>query len=597
MRSDSTFRVFAMALTLTTAFVTLGHAQYVPDLDALANSSQSALQAAVDRYAQDRQALFRRFDAEGSRQHRRTMRAFYTDWASALGAMDFDALGVEEAIDWVLLKNRIAYELRQLDRAEQIDADTASLLPFADTVLDLHEARRRLESVDPQTAAATLEDLVQAIEKTRKALERGLADGEKSDGDRIEASQTVAHRAAKRAESLRQTLADWFGHHNGYDPLFTWWAKDPHAKTDEALGDYVDFLRQKIVGEKEGEDPPIVGDPIGRDALSDDLALEMIAYTPEQLIAVADREFAWCEAEMLKASRQLGHGDDWKAALEHVKDLHMAPGKQPELVRDLAREAVDFLEERQLLTIPPLAKDVWRLEMMSPEMQKVAPFFLGGEVIMVSFPTDTMAHEQKRMSLRGNNIHFSRATVHHELIPGHHLQGFMTSRYNTHRRVFSTPFWTEGWALYWEMVLWDEGFPQTPENKIGMLFWRMHRCARIIFSLRFHLGEMTPQEAIDFLVDRVGHERDNATAEVRRSFEGSYSPLYQLAYMMGALQFRSLSEELVKSGGMPAREFHDAILRGGNMPVEMVRARLKGLKPGRAYRAAWKFAGEDPSAD
>ena len=52
-----------------------------------------------------------------------------------------------------------------------------------------------------------------------------------------------------------------------------------------------------------------------------------------------------------------------------------------------------------------------------------------------------------------------------------------------------------------------------------MLFWRMHRCARIIFSLSFHLGKMTPQECIDFLVDKVGHERDNATAEVRRSFK------------------------------------------------------------------------------
>ncbi|MCL4866170.1 MAG: DUF885 family protein, partial [Gemmatimonadales bacterium] len=143
------------------------------------------------------------------------------------------------------------------------------------------------------------------------------------------------------------------------------------------------------------------------------------------------------------------------------------------------------------------------------------------------------------------NIHFSRATVHHELIPGHHLQGYMTARYNPHRRAFSTPFWTEGWALWWEMLLWDQGFPRGPEDRVGMLFWRMHRAARIIFSLKFHLGEWTPQQSIDFLVDRVGHERANATAEVRRSFLGTYSPLYQVAYMMGGLQFRALHEELV----------------------------------------------------
>ena len=71
-----------------------------------------------------------------------------------------------------------------------------------------------------------------------------------------------------------------------------------------------------------------------------------------------------------------------------------------------------------------------------------------------------------------------------------------------------------------------------------MLFWRMHRCARIIFSLGFHLGTMTPRECIDLLVNQVGHERDNATAEVRRSFTGSYGPLYQAAYLLGGMQLR-----------------------------------------------------------
>ena len=194
------------------------------------------------------------------------------------------------------------------------------------------------------------------------------------------------------------------------------------------------------------------------------------------------------------------------------------------------------------------------------------------------------------MSMRGNNPHFSRATVHHELIPGHHLQGFMTARYNSHRRAFTTPFWTEGWALYWEMRLWDLGFPRTPENRVGMLFWRMHRSARIIFSLRFHLGTMTPEQAVDLLVNRVGHERANAEAEVRRSFNGTYPPLYQAAYMLGGLQFRALHRDLVTSGRMTERDFHDAILQSGSMPVEMVRAVLTAQPLRRDYAASWRFA-------
>ena len=282
-------------------------------------------------------------------------------------------------------------------------------------------------------------------------------------------------------------------------------------------------------------------------------------------------------------------GDDWKAALEHVKTLHVAPGEQPGLVLRLAEEATAYLKARDLVTIPPLAEEVWRMEMLSPEAQRVSPFFLGGEVFWVSYPTDEMEHADKLMSMRGNNEHFSRAVVHHELIPGHHLQGFMTRRYNSHRGTFSTPFWGEGWALYWEMLLWDLGFPATPEDRVGMLFWRMHRAARIIFSLNVHLGTMTPDEAIDFLVERVGHERANATAEVRRSMNGTYPPLYQAAYMLGGLQFRALHEELVGSGRMTNRDFHDAILQGGNMPVEMVRARLLSLPLPPDYTAQWRF--------
>ena len=149
----------------------------------------------------------------------------------------------------------------------------------------------------------------------------------------------------------------------------------------------------------------------------------------------------------------------------------------------------------------------------------------------------------------------------------HHLQYFMTARYRPYRGLFGTPFWTEGNALYWELLFWDLKFPKTPENRVGMLFWRMHRCARIIFSLSFHLEKMMPQECIDFLVNRVGHERDNATAEVRRSFDGSYGPLYQIAYLIGGLQQYSLHRDLVDSGKMTNRQFNDALLRQNRIPI------------------------------
>jgi uncharacterized protein (DUF885 family) len=316
--------------------------------------------------------------------------------------------------------------------------------------------------------------------------------------------------------------------------------------------------------------------------------LEFIAYTPEDLVDIANKEFAWCDAELLKASREMGFGDNWKAAQEKVKNSYVAPGKQPEAMYDLYKQSVDFLKKNDLVTIPPLAEEDWSMYMMSPERQLVNPFFLGGESLIVSYPTNTMNYEDKLMSMRGNNPNFSRATVHHELIAGHHLQGFMNDRYKKYRH-FYTPFWIEGNSLYWEMLLWDLKFPRSPEDKLGMLFWRMHRCARIIFSLNYHLGKWTPRQCIDFLVDRVGHERANAEGEVRRSFTGGYGPLYQIAYMIGGLEFMALKRELVDTHKMTYRQYHDAVLRENSMPVEMLRAILTNQPLQRDFKTNWKF--------
>jgi uncharacterized protein (DUF885 family) len=129
---------------------------------------------------------------------------------------------------------------------------------------------------------------------------------------------------------------------------------------------------------------------------------------------------------------------------------------------------------------------------------------------------------------------------------------------------------------------------------VGALFWRMHRCARIIFSLNFHLGKMTPEECINFLVDRVGHERDNATGEVRRSFSGGYGPLYQAAYLLGGMQLYSLHKEMVGPGKMTVRQFNDAVLQENRLPVELLRASLRRLPLTRDYTTRWKFYGENP---
>lgn len=544
------------------------------------NDPPSRLRGVIEKYQEDRGFLNRFYSATTSPNRSARFNQLYDQQLALLSKLDFDKLNHDEQVDYVLFKNYIEHEIKEQDRYDAQLAEMSSLIPFMRTISDLEDTRRTLKDLDQAKAAVTLNALAKQIVDTQKSFDGPSA---------AKPKRTVANRAARTVTELRNVLRRWYTFYNAYDPMFTWWCSSPYKVADDALGKYASFISEKLVGIKPDDKVTIIGDPIGREALIDELKYEMIPYTPEELIQIANKEFAWCENEMKKASREMGYGDDWRKALEAVKQKYVEPGRQPALIRDLAYQAIDFVEKNDLVTIPSIARNGWRMEMMTPERQLVAPFFLGGETILVSYPTDGMTHEQKMMSMRGNNPHFSHATVFHELIPGHELQGFMSDRYRPYRQLFRTPFSVEGWALYWEFLLWDMGFDKTPEDRIGALFWRMHRCARIIFSLSFHLEKMTPQECVDFLVDRVGHERDNAAAEVRRSFSGDYGPLYQIAYMMGGLQFYSLHHDLVDSKKMSNRQFHDAILHEGPIPVEMVRAILTNQKLASDYQPSWRY--------
>ncbi len=537
------------------------------------------VQPLMAHYEADRGSLYRFYVVPNSPERRGRFKTFYKDYLAQLEQLSFDGMITSDKVDYILFKRTLQDELHLLETEENEYRQVSKYIPFADSIYNLERLRRRGALFNSSEVSATLNAANKQLQSLMKGLkaEPGL-------------SKALSVRAQTTVKGLQLALKMVNDFYIGYDPSYTWWVAQPYKTLDSSLTVYSGLLQSKIIQDKFVKDDGsgIIGNPIGREELIRQLKNEMIPYTPEELVDIANKEFAWCDAEMLKASREMGFGNDWRKALEKVKNTYVAEGLQPQLIMKLYNESVDFLKKNDLLTIPPLAEETWRMVMMTPERQLVAPFFLGGETLLISYPTNTMEHEAKLMSMRGNNPHFSRAVVHHELIAGHRLQQFMNDRYKAYRN-FNTPFWSEGWALYWEMILWDMKFPQSPEDRVGMLFWRMHRSARIIFSLNYHLGKWTPQQCIDFLVDRVGHERANAEGEVRRSFTGGYGPLYQIAYMMGALQFYSLKNELVESGKMPLKTFHDAVLRENNMPVEMVRAILTGQDLKKDFKTEWRF--------
>ncbi|KAJ2966043.1 hypothetical protein NQ176_g10330 [Zarea fungicola] len=541
---------------------------------------QESIPDRVRRVSLDIEEIKNYYKVSVSPQRYQRLRQFLSEELDNLFRVDFYHLSKQDQVDFLQLRNYLQRTSQQLQAEHKLISEIQHIVPFSGIVIRLSEAREAVIALDSPYFA----NQIDTVATLAKQAQRDVT------GGKISTTKTRALKASQIILELQRRLEELATFYGSYDPSFDWWVATPLKLAVKALQDYKTVVDQQLVGIGLHGQDEIIGQPIGREALLVELEAEMIAYSPEELLGLAREVFLWCEVQMKNASNELGFKDDWKKALDYVKTQFVPPGEQPALVKSLALEGAAFVKKHDLVTVPRIADETYRADMMSTEMQKVAPFFLGGSQILIAYPVTGMEHSLKQMVMRGNNRHFSRATVFHELIPGHRLQYHYMLRCNNHRQLFSTPFWMEGWALYWELLLWNRGdFFVSPEDRIGTMFWRMHRCARIIFSLKFHLGVWTPQKCVDLLVDGVGHERSTAEAEVRRSFSGEYPPLYQAGYLLGGLQFAALRNEVLKNGKLGEKEFHDKILVGNMMPVEMIRAILLEQPLTPEYKPQWRF--------
>lgn len=574
--------LFAAILGLAGAlsWTILGSAQEEADSEGFGSVAEF-----IKRYETDHNELARFYGRRAlSQSHAERLEKFNDDSMASLKKIDFNDLSQAGRVDYLLMRHRLEYEKKSLETHRKKLAEIEDLVGFKKGVLELYEGYRQRGPMEARPTAEKLVGIHKAVSEIKGKVALGKDEG------KLASTAVLAQRAQKVVGELQRKLDGWYRFYAGFDPEFSWWVRQPYGELEKELEAYQKKLGELVTGGKKGGEAPLVGDPIGAAALADDLAVEMLSYSPEGLLAIGEREFAWCRAEMKKAAAEMGFGKDWVKALDQVKEDFVPPGEQDDLSAEIANDAMEFLEKRSLVTVPDLCEETWYLKMLGKRQQETLPYAVYfGQAIGIAYPTDEMSLEQKLMSLRGNNRHFTRAVIPHELIPGHHLQRFMAARHATHRGIFRTPFYVEGWALHWEMLLYDLNYPRTPEERIGMLFWRSHRCARIIVSLKFHLGQMTPQEMISFLVNEVGLEESGATSEVRRYIGDSYSPLYQCGYMIGGLQLRALYRQTVGEGKISPREFHDSVLKMGPIPIEMVRAILLKTPLSCDHEASWGF--------
>jgi uncharacterized protein (DUF885 family) len=279
-------------------------------------------------------------------------------------------------------------------------------------------------------------------------------------------------------------------------------------------------------------------------------------------------------------------GSAWRKALDEVRKDHAAAAEIPaEALRD-AFEARDFCIERGLVTIPPAAA-LGHVELVGDDMSRSYPFAAysfrhstkDGESgrYMVSPGATWMDGAQRESRLSGNCRAWTRVVAAHETWPGHHLQFWVADHLCSRlRREAGTPVFVEGWGLYCEGLLDSHGYFAKPEQRLALLAMRAWRASRVVVDVRLHCGGMTPEQAVDFLVENAGTTKESATAEVTR-YMGS--PTQPFSYAWGRREILALraDEERRLGERFSEREFHDRLLRCGPVPFRFVR-RLFGYE-------------------
>lgn len=300
----------------------------------------------------------------------------------------------------------------------------------------------------------------------------------------------------------------------------------------------------------------------------------------DQILAIGEEQLVINTEARQRVARQIDPGATDRQVVDRVKSDHPSdfPGAL-ESYRGAMDQARRFIVDHGIASLPA-GESLSVIE--TPEyLRNVMPFaayfpppkFGAGEgrkglyVVTRSVGNDPGA-------MREHNYASIFNTSIHEAYPGHHQQlAAAITHPSLVRLLVDAPEFVEGWAMYCEQMMREEGFDTAPEHRLMMYTDTIWRACRIILDIKLHRGDISIADAVDFMVDRSGLERPNAAAEVNRY---TYTPTYQLSYLLGkVLLLRLRDDEKHRLGDrFSLRAFHDAMLREGSLPISFHRRLL-----------------------
>ncbi|MBF6604542.1 MAG: DUF885 domain-containing protein [Chloroflexi bacterium] len=329
---------------------------------------------------------------------------------------------------------------------------------------------------------------------------------------------------------------------------------------------------------------------IGRETYDELIGLRAFdGLDADAILDIGWRQLAEQKAARIAAAREIDPTVDEATVVERIKSDHPATfGEALDAYREVMVRARRFLIERDIVTVP---SDERIAVIETPDyLRNVIPFAAyfdppkfdrdpSGIYVVTPFVTDGPG------AMREHNHSSISNTSIHEAYPGHHLQLSVGGRHPSLTRLTTeAPEFVEGWGMYSEQMMREQGFDDAPNFRFNMHTDAIWRACRIILDVRMHRGEIGVDEAIRWMVEQTNFEEPNARAEVHRY---TYTPTYQLSYLLGKvllLQLRA-DEQRRLGSAFRLREFHDTLLRNGSLPISFQR-RLLRAAAARRPRAA-----------